>query len=65
MDEVAAIQLFDRLPSDGAKWFGIVAPRRNNFGKTTPRLMTHIESTTELVEEDRDWAIYRILPPPN
>ena len=63
VDEPAAIQLFDRLRSEGAKWFGIVAPQRINFSQTTPRLMKHIESTTELVEEDRDWAIYRISPP--
>ena len=63
VDEPAAIQLFDRLRSEGAKWFGIVAPQRINFSQTAPRLMKHIESTTELVEEDRDWAIYRISPP--
>jgi hypothetical protein len=59
-DEPAAIQLFDRLRRDGAKWFGIVAEQRTKFRETTPRLLAHIESTAELVAEDRDWAIYRI-----
>jgi hypothetical protein len=66
-NELAAIQLFDKLRSDGARWFGIVAEQRTRFRETTPRLMAHIESTTELVNEDRDWAIYRIpsLPQKN
>ena len=59
-DEPAAIQLFDQLRSQGANWFGIVAEQKANFCKITPRLMAHIESTAELVEENRDWAIYRI-----
>jgi len=64
VDEPAAIQLFDRLRFDGAQWFGIVAEQRAKFREATPRLLAHIESTTELVDEDRDWAIYRIPPPP-
>jgi hypothetical protein len=66
-NELAAIQLFDKLRSDGARWFGIVAEQRTRFRETTPQLMAHIESTTELVNEDRDWAIYRIpsLPQKN
>jgi hypothetical protein len=62
-DEPAAIQLFDRLRVEGAKWFGIVAEQSAKFRKATPRLLAHIEGTTELVDQDRDWAIYRILPP--
>lgn len=61
-NELAAIQLFDKLRSEGARWFGIVAEQRTNFRETTPRLLAHIEDTTELVNEDRDWAIYRIPP---
>jgi hypothetical protein len=64
VNEPAAIQLFDRLRSDGAKWFGIVAEQRKKFRETVPQLLAHIEGTTELVDEDRDWAIYRIHPPP-
>jgi hypothetical protein len=64
VNEPAAIQLFDRLRSDGAKWFGIVAEQRKKFRETVPQLLAHIEGTTELVDEDRDWAIYRIPPPP-
>lgn len=63
-DEPAAIQLFDRLRFEGARWFGIVAEQRTKFRKTTPRLLAHIERTTELVDQDRDWAIYRIPPAP-
>jgi hypothetical protein len=59
-DEPAAIQLFDRLRVEGARWFGIVAEQRMKFRKTAPRLFAHIERTTELVAENRDWAIYQI-----
>jgi hypothetical protein len=62
VDEPAAIQLFDRLRSEGAQWFGIVAEQKTKLRKTTPRLLAHIEGATELVSEDRDWAIYRISP---
>jgi hypothetical protein len=62
-DEPAAIQLFDQLRVEGARWFGIVAEQRTKFRERTPRLLAHIESTTELVDENRDWAIYRISSP--
>ena len=62
-NELAAIQLFDKLRSDGARWFGIVAEQRANFRETTPQLLAHIEGATELVNEDPRWAIYRIPPP--
>jgi hypothetical protein len=64
VDESAAIQLFDRLRSNGAKWFGIVAEQRTKFHDTLPRLLAHIQSTTELVDYDHDWSIYRILKEP-
>jgi hypothetical protein len=63
-DEPAAIHLFDRLRSEGAQWFGIVAEQRTKFRETTPGLPAHIERTTELVDENRDWAIYRIPSAP-
>jgi hypothetical protein len=37
---------------------------RSLLGYATPRLLADIEGTTELVDKDRDWSIYRILPPP-
>jgi hypothetical protein len=63
-DEPAAIRLFDQLRRDGAQWFGIVGEQKTKFRETTPRLLAHIENTTELVDENRDWAIYRISSPP-
>jgi hypothetical protein len=39
-----------------------VAEQRTNFRETTPKLFEHIENTSEKVEEDRDWTIYRIAP---
>ena len=63
VEEPAAIRLFDQLRLNGAKWLGIVATQRAKFRETAPRLLAHIESTTELVDENRDWAIYRIPPP--
>jgi 4-amino-4-deoxy-L-arabinose transferase-like glycosyltransferase len=62
VDESAAIQLFDRLRLNGAKWFGIVAEQTTKYHDTLPRLMAHIEITTELVDQNHDWSIYRILP---
>jgi Dolichyl-phosphate-mannose-protein mannosyltransferase len=62
VDEPAAIKFFDQLRLYGAKWFGIVADQKTKFRETAPRLLAHIESTTELVEENADWAIYRIPP---
>jgi hypothetical protein len=62
VDEPAAIQLFDRLRLNGAKWFGIVAEQRTKYHDTLPGLVAHIESTTELVDRNYDWSIYRILP---
>jgi hypothetical protein len=61
-DEPAAIRLFDQLRVEGAQWFGIVAEQRMKFRETTPQLLAHIERTAELVDENHDWAIYRILP---
>jgi len=60
-DESAAIQLFDQVRFQGAQWFGIVAEQRTKFGDCAPAFLSHIESTTELVDENRDWAIYRVL----
>jgi hypothetical protein len=65
VDQFAAIRLFDRLRLSGAKWFGIVAEQRTKFRESTPQLLAHIESTSELVDEDHGWAIYRIAPPSN
>jgi hypothetical protein len=62
VDESAAIQLFDRLRLNGAKWFGIVAEQRTKYHDTLPRLVAHIKSTTKLVDQNHDWSIYRILP---
>ena len=56
VDDPAWIEAFERLRDAGARWFGIVAAQRAKF----PRLLAHIESTTELVQENTDWAIYRI-----
>jgi len=64
-DEAAAIQLFERLRFEGAQWFGIVAEQRRKYREKTPRLLKHIEDTTELGAENRDWTIYRFLPPAN
>jgi hypothetical protein len=64
-NEPAAIRLFDQLRVQGAEWFGIVAEQRMKFRQTAPQLLAHIERTTELVDEDRDWAIYRFLPLPH
>lgn len=61
VDESAAIRLFDRLRLDGAKWFGIIAEQRTRHHDTLPRLVAHIENTTELVDQNHDWSIYRIL----
>jgi 4-amino-4-deoxy-L-arabinose transferase-like glycosyltransferase len=62
-DEAAEIELFDRLRLYGVQWFGIVAEEKKKLGETAPRLLAHIESTTKLADEDRNWAIYRVLPP--
>jgi hypothetical protein len=59
-NEPAAIELFDQLRSDGAKWFGIAAQKRAKYRETTPLLLARIETTRELVEENGDWSIYRI-----
>ncbi len=62
VDEAAAIRSFDELRLKGAKWFGIVASQKTKFRQANPRLLAHIESTTKLIEESGDWAIYRIPP---
>jgi hypothetical protein len=64
VNERDAIVLFDRLQSEGAQWFGIVAEQRKKLSKNAPRLLAHIESATELVSEDCDWVIYRIASKP-
>jgi len=61
-NEATAIQLFDRLRLKGATWFVIVAEQRTNFRETAPKLFEHIENTSEKVEEDRDWTVYRLTP---
>jgi hypothetical protein len=60
-DESVAIQLFDRLRSAGAQWFAIVGAQNTKLRKSSPKLLAHIEGTTELISETPDWAIYRIL----
>ena len=69
-NESEAIQMFDRLRLDGAQWFGIVSgpgdwgDQRRRFRDTAPRLLAHIERTSEVVEDNSDWTIYRIRPLP-
>ena len=60
VDDPALIEAFERLRDAGARWFGIVAAQRAKLTIAAPRLLAHIESTTELVQENTDWAIYRI-----
>lgn len=61
--EAEAIEIFERLRGEDAKWFGIVNERKDSVWKYQPGFARHIESTCELVQTNDDATIYRILTP--
>ncbi|MEX0745073.1 MAG: glycosyltransferase family 39 protein [Phycisphaeraceae bacterium] len=67
-DGPTAIEMFESLRAQGARWFGVVAstqdqhqPRRS-FHAHHVLLIEHIRRTCELVGDNDAWTVYRIPP---
>ncbi|MDH4231851.1 MAG: glycosyltransferase family 39 protein [Nitrospirota bacterium] len=62
-DGTEDIRLFEELRSRGADWIGIVSESLARLRQNHSALVEHISSTCRLESENRNWVIYRILPP--
>ncbi|MGH9189576.1 MAG: glycosyltransferase family 39 protein [Acidimicrobiales bacterium] len=61
-DDEEAIRIFEELRASGANWFGVVR-ERGELWTDHQRVAEHVQRTSELVGQNDDWVIYRILSP--
>lgn len=61
-DDEEAMQLFDQLRQQGARWLGIVGQQFAVLQQNNPQFMAHIERHSDRVQETEDLVIYRVHP---